>query len=96
MSKLSIKVEIGGRTYPLSVEENEKEGVIKAAKDINDAISLLKKNYAVTDMYDLLAMASLQLNAKKNNLEANSLNLESEKIALDLEALVNDIDADME
>lgn len=64
MAKLSIKVVVAGRTYPLSVNESEQEKVLKAAEDINNSIKLLQKNYAVRDMQDLLAMTALQLASK--------------------------------
>ena len=64
MAKLSLKVVVAGRTYPLSVDENEEEKVLKAAGDINKAIKLLQDNYAVKDMQDLLAMTALQLASK--------------------------------
>lgn len=64
MSKLSIKVVVAGRTYPLTVNENEQEKVLKSAEDINKAIKLLQDNYAVKDMQDLLAMTALQLASK--------------------------------
>lgn len=65
MAKLSLKVVVAGRTYPLSVNENEQEKVLKAAEDINKAIKLLQENYAVKDMQDLLAMTALQLATKE-------------------------------
>jgi cell division protein ZapA (FtsZ GTPase activity inhibitor) len=71
MAKLSIKVVVGGRTYPLSVNETEKERVLKAAEDINKSIKMLKENYAVKDMQDLLAMTALQLAGKSENASKN-------------------------
>jgi cell division protein ZapA len=67
MSKLSIKVVVAGRTYPLNVQEGEDIKVQKAASDINRAIKLLQDNYAVKDMQDLLAMTALQLATKSGN-----------------------------
>lgn len=64
MSKVSIKVVVAGRTYPLNVSPNEELRVQKAAEDINKAIKLLQDNYAVKDMQDLLAMTALQLATK--------------------------------
>jgi cell division protein ZapA (FtsZ GTPase activity inhibitor) len=64
MEKLSLKVVVAGRTYPLTVSQGEQEKVLKAAEDINKAIHILKDNYAVKDMQDLLAMAALQLATK--------------------------------
>jgi cell division protein ZapA len=64
MGKISIKVLVGGRTYPLTVSENEQEKVLKAAEDINKGIELLRQNYGVKDPQDLLAMTALQLVSK--------------------------------
>ena len=70
MSKLSIKVIVAGRTYPLTVSEGEEAKVLKAAEDINKAIKLLQDNYAVKDMQDLLAMTALQLATKTGTASA--------------------------
>ncbi len=58
---LSIKVNIGGRIYPLTIPRNEEEYVRKAAKKINDSIAELQSSYAVNDKQDLLAMTALQM-----------------------------------
>ncbi|MBL1281155.1 MAG: cell division protein ZapA [Fluviicola sp.] len=95
MAKLSVKVVVAGRSYPLSVEETEKEKVMNAAADINKAIKLLQDNYAVKDMQDLLAMTALQL-ASKDGGEKSSEDNNSEilqKIEDDLQALANDMEA---
>lgn len=67
MSKLSLKIVVAGRTYPLTVNEGEDIKIIKAADDINRAIKMLQENYAVKDMQDLLAMTALQLATKSTN-----------------------------
>lgn len=67
MSKVSLKITIAGRTYPLNVPVSDEEKVTKAAADINKAVELLRKNYAVNDHQDLLAMSALQLLAKASN-----------------------------
>ncbi len=72
MSKLSIKVIVAGRTYPLTVSEGEEAKVLKAAEDINKAIKLLQDNYAVKDMQDLLAMTALQLATKTGSGNASA------------------------
>jgi cell division protein ZapA len=64
MGKLSLKVVVAGRTYPLTLNEGEEVKVQKAADDINKAIKTLQDNYAVKDMQDLLAMTALQLASK--------------------------------
>lgn len=67
MGKLSLKVVVAGRTYPLTVNHGEEAKVTKAAEDINRAIKTLQDNYAVKDMQDLLAMTALQLATKSTN-----------------------------
>lgn len=61
MSEISIKVNIGTRTYPLTVKPEEEDVIRQAAKNINDSIKNLQENYAVKDVQDLLAMTALQL-----------------------------------
>ena len=61
MSELSIKVSIGGRSYPLTIDRSEEEKIRKAALDVEKIVKELKSNYAVVDMQDLLAMTALQL-----------------------------------
>ncbi|MEY4658336.1 MAG: hypothetical protein RJB36_102 [Bacteroidota bacterium] len=67
MSKVSLKITIAGRTYPLNVPVSDEEKVTKAAADINKAVEMLRKNYAVNDNQDLIAMSALQLLAKASS-----------------------------
>jgi cell division protein ZapA len=80
MSELSIKVSIGGRTYPLTINRSEEEKVRKAAAEIDKSIKDLKNNYAVIDMQDLLAMTALQFASdtvtSNNSVEFDKLNKE--------------------
>lgn len=92
MAKLSLKVVVAGRTYPLSVNENEQEKVLKAAEDINKAIKLLQENYAVKDMQDLLAMTALQL-ATKDGRQASARAVDYSDIEEKLKQLSSDMDA---
>ncbi|NVK65545.1 MAG: cell division protein ZapA [Flavobacteriales bacterium] len=92
MSKLSVKVVVAGRTYPLSVEENEAEKVEAAAKDINKAIKLLQDNYAVKDMQDLLAMTALQLAVKEGKKSKEVIEPDYSDIEDRLSALIQDLD----
>ncbi|MCK0130905.1 cell division protein ZapA [Flavobacteriaceae bacterium F08102] len=59
--KLKIKVTIGDRVYPLTINNaGEEEGVRKAVKKINDLIKKFEENYEVRDKQDVLAMCALQ------------------------------------
>lgn len=64
--RISIKVIVAGRTYPLTLAKGEEDKVLKAAEDINRSIKMLQDNYAVKDMQDLLAMTALQLASKSS------------------------------
>ena len=93
MAKLSLKVVVAGRTYPLSIEENEEQVVLDAAKDINKAIKLLQDNYAVKDMQDLLAMTALQLAAKKDNVSSEKKeSINTDEIETQLKSISEELD----
>lgn len=87
MSKLKINVVIAGRNYPLSVKtEKEEEGMRKAAKAINNLISLFEKNYAVSDKQDVLAMCALQF-ASKLEIDAIKKDADNEELQKKLTSL---------
>ena len=94
MAKTSLVVKIGGREYPLKINKGEEKGVKKAADDINRAIDILKGSYAVKDMQDLMAMASLQLLLSPQNDSASS-NLSSESV-LEIEEALRVLEEDID
>lgn len=59
MSDLSIKVNIAGRTYPLTIDREEEEMIRKAAKLVDESVRKFQQSYAVKDKQDLLAMTAL-------------------------------------
>jgi len=58
--KLSIRVNVADRYYPLKVERENEEKIRKAARLINEKILQYKQRYSDKDVQDFLAMASLQ------------------------------------
>mgnify|MGYP000175261611 CR=1 FL=1 len=58
--KLSIKVQIAERFYPLKIDRRDEEKIRKAAKVINEKVLLYKQRYTDKDTQDFLAMAALQ------------------------------------
>lgn len=58
--KLSIKLNLADRYYPLKIDSNDEERIRKAAKLINEKILQYKQKYADKDNQDFLAMAALQ------------------------------------
>ena len=59
MGKISIKINIADRIYPLKVNQEEEEVIRRAAKLINDRIKEYQDAYSVRDKQDLLSMSVL-------------------------------------
>lgn len=89
MSELSIKVVIGGRTYPLTIDRDDEEKIRKSVSEIENNIKNLKENYAVNDMQDLLAMTALEYAndsvTKNNSVEIDKLSKEIINLRNELE-----------
>lgn len=92
MSQLSIKVNIAGRVYPLSIDREEEEIIRKAADEINRNIKELQSNYAVKDAQDLIAMTALQFATQsldKTNAIGNEKLIEAlQQLDKDLQELI--------
>jgi cell division protein ZapA (FtsZ GTPase activity inhibitor) len=69
--KLSIRVNVADRYYPLRVDRNDEERIRKAAKLINDKVLQYKQRYNDKDVQDFLAMAALQYVIKNLEMENN-------------------------
>lgn len=92
MAKLSLKVVVAGRTYPLTVSEDEAKKVENAAKEINKAVKMLQDNYAVKDMQDLLAMTALQLAVKEGKQSQGAIEPDYSEIEDRLSSLIQELD----
>lgn len=57
----TLEITIGGRTYPLTLSPEEVQAVREAAAAVEKQVSDLKRQYAITDRIDLMAMAALQI-----------------------------------
>ncbi|MDR0660571.1 MAG: cell division protein ZapA [Prevotellaceae bacterium] len=68
-SKLSIKVNIADRYYPLRIVRKDEEKIRSAAKRINEKVLYYKQRYADRDVQDALSMATLQFVIKLLELE---------------------------
>jgi cell division protein ZapA len=73
--KLSIRVNVADRYYPLKVERENEEKIRKAARMINEKVLQYKQRYTDKDVQDFLAMAALQyvikLTEEEEKLENN-------------------------
>ena len=58
--KLSIRINIIDRYYPLKIDRGDEEKIRKAGKIINEKVLQYKQKYADKDVQDFLAMAALQ------------------------------------
>ena len=67
--KLSIRISIAERYYPLKVNRDEEERIRKAAKLINDKLLLYKQTYSGKDTPDFMAMVTLHFATKFLELE---------------------------
>jgi cell division protein ZapA (FtsZ GTPase activity inhibitor) len=70
MENLSININLGNRTYPLTIKAEQEELMRRAAKLINDRMKVYEENYAVKDKQDLIAMCALEFAVK--SLETDS------------------------
>tara|TARA_B100000927_G_scaffold108118_1_gene87414 strand:+ start:388 stop:708 length:321 start_codon:yes stop_codon:yes gene_type:complete len=88
---IKIKLNIGDRIYPLTIQRSQEFYFREAAKIIEKTIKNLEENYSVRDKQDLLAMCCIQFAAKnlQNNSKSNDSESEVEKIIL---KIIDDID----
>lgn len=57
----TIRVQLDGKYYPLTILRSDEGKIRKAAKQLNDTIERYKKRFGTGDKYDYLAMAAIQL-----------------------------------
>jgi cell division protein ZapA (FtsZ GTPase activity inhibitor) len=87
--KLSIKVNVADRYYPLKIERTDEERIRKAAKLINEKVFLYKQRYSDKDTQDFLAMAALQFVIRNIELEEK---LDHSELLEDLEEFNRELD----
>lgn len=58
--KLSIRVNVADRYYPLKIDRDDEEKIRRAAKIINEKVLQYKQKYTDKDLQDFLAMVALQ------------------------------------
>ena len=80
--KLSIRINIADRYYPLKIDRKDEEKIRKAARSINEKVLQYKQKYTDKDTQDFLAMAALQFVIKVLEKEGDTADSEIfEKIA---------------
>jgi cell division protein ZapA (FtsZ GTPase activity inhibitor) len=91
--KLSIRVNVADRYYPLKVERENEEKIRKAARLINEKVLQYKQRYTDKDVQDFLAMAALQYVIKLTEEEEK---LENDYIPDAIKELIQKIDSVLE
>ena len=86
--KLSIRINIADRFYPLKIDRKDEEKIRKAARSINEKVLQYKQRYTDKDIQDFLAMAALQYVIKV--IECDS-NLEASPVLEGLKDLDNEL-----
>ncbi len=89
--KLSIRVKVVDRFYPLKINREEEERIRKAAKLINDKVLQYKQHYSDKDHQDFLGMAALQFVNKLLELEEKRDTSPIVEWAKDLDQQLEDI-----
>ncbi len=83
MNKLSIKIKIADREYPMKVSLEEEERIRKAGKIVNEKIKLFKSQFGIDDKQDLLAMVAFDALVERLKTEGSTVDdkLLQEKLA---------------
>jgi cell division protein ZapA len=87
--KLSIRINLADRYYPLKIEAKDEERIRRAAKLINEKILQYKQRYVDKDNQDFLAMAALQFVIKYLEMEEKA---DNQPIMEDLKELNEELD----
>ncbi len=64
MDKLSIKINIANRLYPMKIDRKSEEYIRNAVKNIETRLKYYEENYAIKDKQDLLAMCLIEYASK--------------------------------
>lgn len=91
MDELSIRIELAGRAYPLTIHPDEEARIRAAAQEINESIARLKASYPLTDKQDLLAMAALEVTTRALNAATPQHPPTDPHVLDELERLLNDL-----
>tara|TARA_B100001778_G_C18499931_1_gene589172 strand:- start:67 stop:351 length:285 start_codon:yes stop_codon:yes gene_type:complete len=68
MEKLSIKLHIANRIYPMKIEPSSEEFIRNAVKKIEERLTFYENNYEIKDKQDLLAMCLIEYASKLERL----------------------------
>jgi cell division protein ZapA len=93
MEDVSIRIELAGRAYPLTVNPEEEVHIRQAVQEINESIARLKAHYPMTDKQDLLAMAALEVTTRALNAARTKAAADDADMLAELDRLLTDLRA---
>ena len=71
--KLSIKLHIANRIYPMKIERNSEEYIRNAVKKIESRLKFYEENYAIKDKQDMLAMCLIEYASKFESINSKNV-----------------------
>ena len=71
MDKLSIKLNIANRFYPMKIDRSSEETIRNSVKKIDDRLKFYEENYAIKDKQDILAMCLIEYASKLEKINQN-------------------------
>jgi cell division protein ZapA (FtsZ GTPase activity inhibitor) len=86
--KLSIRVNVAERYYPLKVDREDEEKIRKAARLINEKVLQYKQKYTDKDTQDFISMAALQFVIKLIDFEDH---VDNDPFENELKGLTNEL-----
>jgi|TARA_B100000530_G_C15841791_1_gene441653 hypothetical protein len=73
MDKLSIRLNIANRFYPMKIERSSEETIRNSVKKIDNRLKFYEENYAIKDKQDLLAMCLIEYASKLEKINQNNI-----------------------
>tara|TARA_B100001057_G_scaffold81856_2_gene77332 strand:- start:1000 stop:1284 length:285 start_codon:yes stop_codon:yes gene_type:complete len=92
MDKLSIKLNIANRFYPMKIDRSAEEVIRNSVKKIDNRLKFYEDNYEIKDKQDLLAMCLIEYASKLEKINKNKFISDdgiSEKLTKLDELLIN-------
>ena len=73
MDKLSIRLNIANRFYPMKIERSSEETIRNSVKKIDNRLKFYEENYAIKDKQDLLAMCLIEYASKSESMDNKTI-----------------------
>ncbi len=94
MEKISVKLTIAGREYPMKTEPSQEERILEAAQLINEQLALYQNTFKLDDKQDLLALVAFDCMIEKLSKEKELGQIE-EQVGKRLQVLQSALEKDL-